>query len=207
MIYLIGGAPRCGKTILSKQIAKQKGMSWLSTDKIRQMVVACTPRTQQEEKFPYIKLQKAVRPYHDLNDNPPRILLNAEIKESRSIWPSTRKLIEDLVESDEDFVIEGVHLMPTLIHQLKATPVWKQIRLLYLVKTDMNDILTGFHKNTSKHDWLTGALSNKELLNKVARMVQTKSVYIAQQAKKFGFTVIDTGKDFEKKLESALKRF
>ncbi len=207
MIYLIGGAPRCGKTMLSKQLAKQKGMSWLSTDTIRQMVVACTPREQREQKFPYIRLQRSIAPYHDVNDYPLRILLNAEIKESRSIWPSTRKLIEELIESREDFVIEGVHLMPILLQQLKKTLVWKQMRLVYLVKTNTDDILSGFHENTSKHDWLSGALDNEELLTKVGRMVQMKSKYIVQEAQKFGFTVIDTGKDFEMKLDAALKRF
>ena len=44
MIYLIGGAPRSGKTILSKRIAQKNGIPWISTDTIRSIVLACTPK-------------------------------------------------------------------------------------------------------------------------------------------------------------------
>lgn len=199
MIYLIGGAPRCGKTILSKQLAKQKKISCLSTDTIRHMIVACTPYRQRGKKFP-IELQKSLTPYHNLETLPPRTLLKNDVIESRSIWPSVRRLMEDLIESQEDFIIEGVHLLPILIQQLQTTPIWKQMKVTYVVKMDTNDIVSGFHKNMSKHDWLAGALNNQDLLKKVARMVQTESIYIHREAKKFGFPVIDTGKDFEKKL-------
>ena len=88
MIYLIGGAPRCGKTILSKQIAQQKNIPWISTDMIRSIVLACTPKAQMNKKFPYEKLQqeKQATPYQDVNFNPPRRLLLAEIAESKSLW-------------------------------------------------------------------------------------------------------------------------
>lgn len=204
MIYLIGGAPRCGKTILSKQLAKQKNISYLSTDTIRHMIVACTPHRQRGKKFP-IELHKSATPYNNLNTLPPRILLKNDITESKSIWPSTRRLIEDLVESQEDFIVEGVHLMPMFVQHLRATLIWKQIKLIYVVKTNIDDILSGFQKNTSKHDWLAGALHDQDLLKKVTRMVQVESLYITQQARKFGFPVVDTGMDFEKKLRSVAK--
>ena len=209
MIYLIGGAPRCGKTILSKQIAQQKNIPWISTDMIRSIVLACTPKAQMNKKFPYEKLQqeKQATPYQDVNFNPPRRLLLAEIAESKSLWPSIRKMIEHLIDCELDYVLEGVHLMPGLVSQLKGTSYWKQVKLVYLVKTDLDEIKNGFLKNTSKHDWLAGAFKNTELLNRVARMVQTKSAYITDQAKKHDFTVVDTGRDFAKKLQVAVKQF
>src|SRR3989338_8206258 len=90
--------------------------------------------------------------------------------------------------------------MPELVKKLKGTRYWKHIRVVFLVKTDLDEIKDGFGRNTSKHDWLASALKNKPLIEKAARMVQIKSLYIVKQAKKYRFTVIDTGKEFEIKI-------
>ena len=209
MIYLIGGAPRCGKTILSKKIAAKNRVSWISTDTIRSMVLACTSKAQRDKKFPYEKLQseQEAAPYTDIAKNSSQKLLRAEITESRSLWSSTQKMIEHLIDCQENYIIEGVHLMPALVHQLKGTRYWRKIRLIFLVKLNLEEIKSGFHLNTSSHDWLSSALKNKPLLEKTARMVQTKSAYIAGQAKRYKFAMIDTGKDFKKKLTMLTQNF
>jgi 2-phosphoglycerate kinase len=173
------------------------------------MVLACTPKSQINKKFPYEKLQleKDATPYQDMIYNSPRILLRAEITESKTLWLSTRRMIEHLIDCQQDYIIDGVHLMPVLVNQLKGTRYWKQIRSVYLVKTDLDEIKDGFSRNGSRHDWLSSALKDKDLVDKTARMVQTKSVYIADQAEKNGFTVVDTGKDFEQKLNALSRKF
>ena len=40
MIYLIGGAPRSGKSILGQQVASQLNCSWISTDILYDMLRA-----------------------------------------------------------------------------------------------------------------------------------------------------------------------
>lgn len=193
MIYLIGGAPRCGKTILSESMAAKNKLSWISTDTIRSVILAHTPKSQIKKKFPYEKLR--------LERDAPEKLLKAEITEAKTIWPGVRAMIEHLINCRQDYIVEGVHLMPTLVHQLKGTRYWKQIRLVYLVKTDLSEIKDGFLRNTSKHDWLYAALKNVKTMDKAARMVQTKSIYIADQAKKYRFRIIDTATDFKTKID------
>jgi 2-phosphoglycerate kinase len=163
------------------------------------------PLIDNEKKVP-IERQKSAVPYDNLLTQTPRTLLRTDIKESRSIWPSTKRLIEDPVDSHEDFIVEGVHLLPVFVKQLQATPIWERLKVIYLVKTDLDDILSGFHKNESKHDWLAGALSDQALLKKVAKMVQTESLYIKKQAQEFGFSCVDTSVGFTKTLRSILKQ-
>lgn len=38
MIYLIGGAPRSGKTVLGQQLAAKISASWISTDALHQLL-------------------------------------------------------------------------------------------------------------------------------------------------------------------------
>jgi len=40
MIYLIGGAPRCGKTKVAKQLSKKLGIPWISADSLEGVVAA-----------------------------------------------------------------------------------------------------------------------------------------------------------------------
>lgn len=200
MIYLIGGAPRCGKTILSRKLAEIKNISCISTDTIHQMILASTPKAQREKKFPYSKLQREAEPYGDVNQNPPSVLLRAEITEAKSLWPSIKAMIEDCIESKQSYIIEGVALMPDLVESLKKERYWHDIRLVYLVKNNLEELLDGFARNTSTHDWLSGAKDNPELLRRVARMVQVKSKYITNLAHTIGLTLVDTGANFEAKI-------
>jgi hypothetical protein len=38
VLFLLGGAPRCGKTSLAARIAGERGIGWLSTDTVRDVV-------------------------------------------------------------------------------------------------------------------------------------------------------------------------
>ncbi|MEI7741468.1 MAG: hypothetical protein WCJ29_03095 [bacterium] len=196
MIYLIGGAPRSGKTILSKRIAAQKNISWISTDSIRAMVLAGTKKSLISKKFPYQKVS--------LEKNPAPELLRAEITESKTLWPNVEALIKQFIDCNEDYIVEGVHLMPRLVSKLKSTKYWKQIKIIYLVKDDLEKIQTGFALNTSAHDWLSGVVKDSDIAKRAARMVQIKSRYIAREARKCRFKVIVTDDDFNLKIKAAV---
>ena len=193
MIYLIGGAPRCGKTILSHRIARHKKISWISTDSLQPVILPYIPKSQVLKKFPYQKVS--------LQKDKPETLLAAEITESNTTWPGIKALIQHQIDCNQDFIIEGVHLLPGLVYELKRTRYWKNIKLIYLVKIDLEKIKQGFLKNTSTHDWLFSSLKNEEILDKAARMVQIKSQYIATQAKQFDFKVVNMDIDFNKKIK------
>ena len=43
MLYLIGGAPRCGKTLLAQRVASALRAGWCSTDTVRDVVTMLLP--------------------------------------------------------------------------------------------------------------------------------------------------------------------
>ncbi|KKW32707.1 MAG: hypothetical protein UY76_C0019G0017 [Candidatus Uhrbacteria bacterium GW2011_GWA2_52_8d] len=47
MIYLIGGAPRTGKSIISTLLMRQLFVSWLSTDVLRTIINDATPSEER----------------------------------------------------------------------------------------------------------------------------------------------------------------
>ncbi|MCX6743823.1 MAG: hypothetical protein NT116_06365 [Candidatus Parcubacteria bacterium] len=203
MIYLIGGAPRCGKTILAKKIAATKKIGWISTDNLWEVVFYSTPKSQRRAKFPFHFAPKPKNKYH-FEVYSPEEHWRMDMTESDSIWPGVKALIEHLINCRHDYVIEGVNLLPRLVNQLKNTRYWKNIRVVYLVKTDLNQIKEGIPKN-KEHDWiLEGGIDVAGRLDKAAAMIQFESRYMEKEAKKYHFKVVNTGSDFNKKINKNL---
>ncbi|MCX6740310.1 MAG: hypothetical protein NTZ49_03725 [Candidatus Parcubacteria bacterium] len=201
MIYLIGGAPRCGKSILAKKISSRKKIGWLSTDRLWTVVFNSTPKSQLKKKFPGFFLFKKAGSYA-FEIHSPKTLWQNELIESESIWPGVRGLIKALVAYNQDFIIEGVHLLPKLVNQLKKTACWKDIGVVYLVKTDLAKIKEGIPKNKKdKLDWLlAGGIDLPGRLDKASAMIQYESRCIEKEARKYKFMVVNTEKDFNKKM-------
>ncbi|TAL20222.1 hypothetical protein EPN90_01440 [Patescibacteria group bacterium] len=197
MIYLIGGAPRCGKTIFSKRLAVKNHISWISTDLLGTVVKLYLSWDEQSAKFPNAGLCTAS----------PRQLLAAELRQGKTLWPGIERFIHDLVRWRHDYVIEGVHLFPQYVARLKRTSVWKEVEVIYLIKHDLEKIVEGFKKTDEQTDWLLQCIKTENDLLRAGKMVQIKSLYIERQARKYGFDVINTEKNFEETILKLLDRF
>lgn len=200
MIYLIGGAPRCGKTILAKKLAAKKKISWISTDSIWSIIKAVTPEKETKKKFPGFCLACPKNKYHfEIYD--PQLLAEKEIIESETIWPGIKAFIKYQIDFKQDFIVEGINLLPKLVNQLKKTNYWKDIKIVYLVKTDLDKIKQGIPKNKKEFDWiLAGGIDKPGRLDKAAAMIQYESLYFKREAEKYGFNVVDTSNGFNQKL-------
>ncbi|MCX6743887.1 MAG: hypothetical protein NT116_06700, partial [Candidatus Parcubacteria bacterium] len=182
MIYLISGAPRCGKTILAKKIAANKKIGWVSTDRLWSVVFASTPKSQLKRKFPGYFLAREKGKYHfELHSL--KTILDKEIIEAKSIWPGVIAFIRSTNNFKQDFVIEGIHLLPSLVNQLKETKYWPKIKIIYLIKTDLEKIKEGIPKNKEEFDWLlAGGIDNPSRLDGAAKMIRYESQYFKQEA-------------------------
>jgi cytidylate kinase len=58
MIYLIGGAPRCGKTTIAKKLSKKLLISWISADTIESMIATNTSSRDIIKLFPKSIIRK-----------------------------------------------------------------------------------------------------------------------------------------------------
>ena len=203
MIYLIGGSPRCGKTILAKKVARKGKCSLISTDGVLHVVMNTVKKSELFKMFPQRKMQ-APKGKFRFDVYSPEALLRAQIIEAKSMWPGTKALIAHLIEREQDYVIEGVHLFPGLVKTLKKTNLWKDIKIVFIIKKDIKKLKDGFLKNKDEYDWMLPATKNDpRRLTKVAEMVQVKSIYIEKEAKKHNFKVYNTENDFKKKLSDA----
>ena len=60
MIYLIGGAPRCGKTKIAKALAEKTHFPWFPADYLGAVVFPYIPENEQGTKFPLKKILQTI---------------------------------------------------------------------------------------------------------------------------------------------------
>jgi 2-phosphoglycerate kinase len=92
MIYLIGGIVKSGKTFLAKQILKEKGIAYFETD--------------------YLMMGLHQDPHFGLD------CMMGDDLVSSLLYPILKKMITAMVENKETYLLEGVHLTPSLIQEL-----------------------------------------------------------------------------------------
>ncbi len=203
MIYLIGGSPRCGKTILAKKIAHDKKISCVSTDALRAAILNTVPKSQRQKKFPQEAMPTPPTKFR-FDVYSPAAQLKAQLVEAETMWPGVMAFIKSLSNREQQYVVEGVHLLPRLVNQLKKTSYWKDIKVVYLAKKDLAKIIKDFPKNKDEYDWMLPTIQHdKARLRKAALMTQVKSQYFDREAKKYHLKVFNTDSNFQKKLRQA----
>lgn len=132
MIYLIGGSPRSGKTILSKKLSEKLAVPYISTDVLRLFMVACLKHDDKYNYFPFEKmfdLSAAVDTFYEENSGDD--MLAADLKEAENLMPGIIAFIDYFKKSNVNYIIEGVHFLPSLIANLKGD---EGIRIIMLTK-------------------------------------------------------------------------
>ncbi len=96
MIYLIGGAPRCGKSTLCQRFAAELGIGWISTDLVVEVIdQAGIKKPQQWDARPEV-----VRDCAD------------------QFFPYFERIVSGINSTAESYVIEGVHFLPNHVRTL-----------------------------------------------------------------------------------------
>lgn len=108
MIYLVGEAPRSGKSILTQRIAAKLNIGWISTDLLYEL----------------LRVKNVQGAKTEWNASPEAIEANAEW-----FYPCLGRFVGGVSSLAENYVIEGVDFLPENIAQL-STLYW--IRAVFL---------------------------------------------------------------------------
>jgi len=174
MIYLVGGAPRAGKSILGQQVAANLKIGWISTDLLVELL-----RVNDES----IKAE--------WNATPEAITANAEW-----FFPYLERFVWGVISQAENYVIEGVGFLPVQVKRLSAQ---YQIRAVFLGCSRMTvENLDQFPGRSLGYSGLPD-----ELRRQIAKDVPVWSEFIRQESENFGYPYVDTVGDFPKRLIQA----
>ena len=175
MIYLIGGAPRTGKSILGQQFAAKQKISWISTDLLMELL--------------RVKGDEGVKTKWDAA--PQAIETNAEW-----FYPYLERFIWGISAHVDGYVIEGVDFLPKQVTQLAAE---YHIRTVFLGCSKMT--IDQFDQYPGKSPGY--AKLPIEMRQQIVRDIPRWSEFIQREASKNGYPYVDIADGFRSRIAEA----
>lgn len=107
MIYLIGGAPKTGKSYLARKIAEQKNAEVIELDSLMPKWNLAVSSKDFSKKLPVWQAKK--------DKTSPTI--NDYRTEAQTYWPEVKSLLDSKPNDKGVVIIEGAQLSPRLLRQ------------------------------------------------------------------------------------------
>jgi hypothetical protein len=179
MIYIISGTSRSGKTLIAKKMMQQYEIPYLSLD---WLVMGFTNGI----------------PEYGIHDK----LWPNEIAEK--FWEYLKAMLENMMWSETDYIIEGEAVLPELINEL-LTKHPNRIKVCFVGYTNINirTKVKDVYSYSSGNDWLTNE-SNDYVEKHISNMIKY-SKRIKKSCKKYGIRYFDTSKNFTQVLENTIE--
>lgn len=174
MLYVLGGAPRCGKSILARRFVSERRIPYFSTD------------------FLIWALEKGA-PQLDIKFGP--FLPKAE-----KVWPIIKPLMSVLTEDVDNYLIEGDSLLPKYVSGFQKE-YKNETRSCFVGFTNISpeDKLAEVRKYSNQKDDWTKKHSDKKLLDTIKSMIEF-SKYLEKECDKHKIQYFDMSVNFQEKL-------
>jgi hypothetical protein len=167
VIYLVGGAPRVGKSSLAQRMLAVDGIPWLPTDVIRTVVRRVAPEVDA------------------IDQDPVDATALAEI-----MYPHIEQAVEVCAEEANHFLIEGFELAPCYPMRLRAALGQTEIRACFLGHGSFSAAdLAGYRgpKPQAESDLSSGEL------HEAASWIRHRSRQLRQQCDSLRVPYVDVG--------------
>ncbi len=204
MIYLIGGPPKCGKTTLAKYLLKEKGIPWVSTDTLQNIVKAYTKEKDFVKLFPS-SVQRCDTNDEKFSKFPSDEIINAYRVQARTIWDAIYMFVVSEITDENDFVIEGYHIEPEFIAKLN-NEYKDKIQSIFLIKKDEVKFVENIKESSTLNDWIVENTKESETYNKIAKMISEYSEIFEKEAQKYNLDIINMDDDFDRKIKTMFNK-
>lgn len=211
MVYLIGGPPRCGKTSVTRRLARTVGCSWVQGDWLTQAFSAYVPDGEfiaaehALEVGPNVPRERRndVRYTHFTAD---QIIAYYRASAERT-WLGLRTLLEYALDDGEDFVVEGYQVDPGLVSRyLKDNPHRAEhMRVVFLVRENPAAIARAIRVGSGANDWVVGRTQNDVTFDLIAHMIVQYSAVVRAEAEATGLSVFTIDDDFDRRVGEVVK--
>ena len=172
MFYLIGGAPRVGKSIIAKELAKSLKARSISTDELeeqsnnrnRPCLMSFSSNSAENTLTPHERVKILIRAAS---------LLQGDIN----------SIFEKVKDKREHVVFEGVHLLPKYVTNYIRVLGAENVRFIFVGSTNIELVLQGMARNTGPNNWLK--CFDGTVRKQVALFANAFSSYLISEARKF----------------------
>lgn len=191
MIYLIGGAPRVGKSLMAKKLTEKSKSHLISTDGVCDEFVSTLSEEQHKQQFPMPNFSAEA----SHNTMQPKERVDLQIVSAKSLEPELDRIIDEAIQKQETIVLEGIHLLPSDVRGLKEKYGTENIFAIFVGSSDLNLVVDGIYKNTNPHNWLKN--SDEAVIRQVAEFVVEFSHRMKKEAEENSVQYFERTSDFE----------
>ena len=189
MIFLLGGPPRVGKSIISSEIRQKHAVSVVSTDTLGAVLENVLSPDTAPDLFVFGKFNEMpMAEQAKLIMADPTELIDYVRRESHIVWKAVEAFIRRENNEGRDALIEGVAVLPELMSQLEDIPH----RVVFIGNQGENH-KENIKKSAEEHDWMRGV--SDQYIGAFAVFVKRMSAYIEQEPKNYGFEYIEMDKE------------
>jgi 2-phosphoglycerate kinase len=190
-IILVGGMPTAGKSTIAQGLSGQLSLPWISTDHVRIIMREVVNRSEYPRLF---------NPKDYLENMAPHEIVQLKIDQAETIWLAVKRLIQDDYTWRKGFIVEGVNILPRLVHRdFQSDP---HIKAVFLADPDESRIRKvlfsrGIYSQTEPY--------SDELKEKELKWVLQFGAMIRKDARDYDFPLVQLGKgsdDLRKVLEA-----
>jgi predicted kinase len=167
MLYLVGGAPRVGKSAFAQRLLETDRIPWLPTDVVRTV------------------LRRVVPELDAVDQDPVDAARLAEV-----MYPHIEQAAEVCAEEAERFLIEGFELAPSYPARLRAALEGIRVRACFLGDRTLSaDDLASYRGPKPQHE----AEASRAELNEAAAWIRQRSHQLHDECREQGLPYIDVG--------------
>jgi 2-phosphoglycerate kinase len=186
MIYLLGGPPRVGKSIISGTITETRGISSVSTDSLAAVLETVLDPVTETDLFLLDRVNAMpVAARNDLMVRHTSDRIGYQIREGHAVWKGVRPFILAESHAGRDVVVEGAAVLPELVHQLEGV-TYRAVFIGNQGPEHNRNIKQGALANA--HDWMRDA--SDEYIDAFAKFVIAMSRYVEAEARRYDFPYV-----------------
>ena len=187
MIFLLGGPPRVGKSIISEEMRVKYAVSVVSTDALGAALERVLSPETDPDLFVFSRfneLTEAQRLEILLDD--PDAHINFVKRESLVVWRAVEAYLRKENEVGRDVLVEGTAVLPELVGRLGDIP-HRAVFIGNQGEGHAENIRKSAAENA--HDWMRDA--SDQYVSAYAKFVMRMSGCIEQETRKYGFKYIE----------------